>query len=138
MDITVNYLHVLVAAIVNMGIGAFWYSPAGFGKAWVKLMGFTSDQIAKAKEGSMTRTYLMSFVGSFVMSYVLAHMITILQLVTFRQGAELGFWLWLGFIATVFLNSVLWEGKAWKLFAINVSHYLAVLAISGGILAAWS
>ncbi len=35
----VNYLAVLVAAIVGMVVGFIWYSPKVFGKMWMKLSG---------------------------------------------------------------------------------------------------
>ena len=76
--------------------------------------------------------------GVLIMSYVLAHFVQIAQAVTFGQGMQLGFWIWLGFVVTSFLNSVLWEGKSWQLYALNISHYLVVLVLAGGILAAWS
>ena len=50
MALEVNYLAVLVAAIVNMVVGALWYSPLLFGKAWMKLTGFNKKQLKKAKE----------------------------------------------------------------------------------------
>ena len=127
---------VLVTAIISMAIGAFWYSPLGFGKVWTTLMGFSDEAMQKAKEKGMGKTYLASFIGTLVMTYVLGIFVVALERVTFTQGAQLGFWIWLGFVATTFLNSVLWEGKPLKLYAINISHYLAVLLVAGGILAA--
>ena len=39
-NVDVNYLAVLVAAIINMVIGSIWYSPSmGFGKSWMKYSG---------------------------------------------------------------------------------------------------
>lgn len=39
--VSINYLAVVVAAVVSMGLGAFWYSPLGFGKMWMNLSGIT-------------------------------------------------------------------------------------------------
>ena len=34
---TINYIAVLVSAVIGMAIGALWYSPLLFGKIWMKL-----------------------------------------------------------------------------------------------------
>ncbi len=34
-EVSVNLLAVLIAAVINMAIGALWYSPALFAKAWL-------------------------------------------------------------------------------------------------------
>ena len=46
----VNYLAVLVAAIVSMVIGGLWYSPLLFGNVWMKLSGITQKDVEKAKK----------------------------------------------------------------------------------------
>ncbi|MBI3026774.1 DUF1761 domain-containing protein, partial [Candidatus Woesearchaeota archaeon] len=49
----------------------------------------------------------------------------------------LGFWVWIGFLATTQIGMVLWEGKPIKLYIINTLHYLVVLAVMSAILAVW-
>lgn len=41
-----NYLAILVAAIVPLFVGALWYGPL-FGKRWLALMETTEEDIAK-------------------------------------------------------------------------------------------
>lgn len=38
--VPVNYLAILVAAVLSMVLGFLWYGPL-FGKEWTKLMGVT-------------------------------------------------------------------------------------------------
>src|SRR2546429_8655500 len=135
--IDINYWAVLVSAIVSMLIGAFWYSPAGFGKAWMQLMGIGKKDMDKATGKGMGSRYFMMFVGTLVMVYVLAYFVNYAGASDIMAGLQAGFWAWLGFIAPIMLSSVLWEGKPWKLYWINVTHYLVVLLVSGAILAAW-
>ena len=52
-------------------------------------------------------------------------------------GIETAFWLWLGFIATTQLATVLFEQRPLGLYLINVSYQLAGCALAGGILAVW-
>ena len=72
-EVPINYLAVLVAAIANMVIGSFWYSPKGFGKQWMALSGITPTNIDAAKAKGMQKTYAIAFVGSLLMSYILSH-----------------------------------------------------------------
>ncbi len=138
----INYLAVLVAAIASMVLGAWWFSPAGFGKAWMKEMGFTKEDMEKAKKKGMGKSYAIMFVGSLVMAGVLDHVITVSQQVSdfpeLKHGLIIGFGMWLGFIATVGLGMVLWNNKSWKLYCITMGYWLVLLLVMGGILSSWS
>ena len=134
--VTINYLSIFVAAVAQMALGMFWYSPAGFGKPWMSLMGLSPDQMAGKKEG-MGKKYALNALGALVMAYVLAHFIFYVGATTLTGGLQAGFWLWLGFVATVSLGGVLWENKPWKLYALNTGFQLAGLLLMGGILAVW-
>ncbi len=136
--IDINYWAVLVAAFASYVIGALWYSPLLFGKAWMELMGFTEKDMQDAKKKGMAKKYGIMFVSTLVMSYVLAHVVDYTESTTVIAGAQAGFWIWLGFIAPVSLGSVLWEGKSWTLWLINASYYLVVLLIMGAVLAVWA
>lgn len=140
--VPINYLAVLVAAIAQMAIGSFWFSTKGFGKQWMALSGITPGNIDAAKAKGMQKTYAIAFVGSLLMSYILAHALffasTYLQTSGVSAGLTTGFWNWLGFIAPVTLGSVLWEGKPWKLYALNNAYYLVSLLVMGVILAVWT
>ena len=134
--VDINYLAVLVAAIAAMAIGFLWYGPL-FGKEWKKLMGFTDKSMKEMKMTPM-QAMIGGFITTLIMSYILAHFIDYAQSATFMDGAVAGTWIWLGFIATVQLGIVLWEGKPVKLYVINTLHYLVALIVMGGILAIWA
>ena len=133
----VNYLAVLVAAIVAYAIGAFWYSPAGFGNKWIKLMNFKKKDLKKAKEKNMTNAYISTFVAQLVTAGVLAYFIESLNMMTVYQGAIVGVWAWLGFHATSMLGGVFWENKPWGLYYLNIGHSLVSLVVMGAIIGAW-
>lgn len=71
------------------------------------------------------------------MAYVLAHFLRYLGAGGGRAAVEAAFWLWLGFIATVTLGGVLWEGKPWKLWIFNNGYQLISLAVMAVILVKW-
>ena len=138
LSFAVNYLAVVVSAIVGMVIGALWYSQLLFGKMWMKLSGVTGKHIQKAKEKGMSKNYALAFLGSLLMSYILAHFVYYTQASTVLEGMQTGFWIWLGFVATIMLGMVLWEGKSWKLYFVKAAHELVALAVMGAILAVWA
>ncbi|TSC69668.1 MAG: hypothetical protein G01um101456_20 [Parcubacteria group bacterium Gr01-1014_56] len=135
--VPVNYLAVLVSAIVMMGLGFLWYGPL-FGKEWMRLSGFTPESMNAKAAG---KVYAISAIGALLMAFVMSHSLvfamTYLGESGIMAGLQTGFWNWLGFVAPVTVGVVLWEGKSWKLWAINSGYYLVALCMIGVILALW-
>lgn len=135
-DITVNHLAVLVAVIASVVVGFLWYGPL-FGKMWISLMGFTKKQMEEGKKKGMGKSYAIMILGAFVTAYVLAHFVQLLNAATVKDAISAAFWIWLGFIATVMLGTVLWEGKSWKLYSLNIAYQFVSLALQAVILTLW-
>jgi hypothetical protein len=135
--VDINYIAVLVAAIVSFVIGGLWYSPVLFGNLWMKLNKITQAQISAAKKKSMSKNYIGQFIVLLVTAYVLAYGVDFAQATTIGAGIQAGFWIWLGFVATFTFGSVLWQGKSFKLWVLDNAHNLLSLAVSGAILAVW-
>jgi surface polysaccharide O-acyltransferase-like enzyme len=132
----INYLAVLVAAILNMALGALWYSPAVFGKAWMELVGFKPEDAQKRMAG-MQRAYSLTFVASFVMAYALARVLWYAKVDSMGAGIMIGLLAWIGFVAATHGSNYLFEGKPFRLFTINAGYYLVALVIMGALLAVW-
>ena len=99
-------------------------------------MGKSEAELEEMKKGA-PRAYALSFLGAVVMSYVLAHIADYTQVTTVAAGAQAGFWLWLGFVVTTNLASVVFEGRPTGLYLINAGYYLVTLVVMGAILAVW-
>jgi uncharacterized membrane protein len=143
MEIPINYLAVLAAAISNMAIGFLWFGPL-FGNAWTSAMGWTESEMAAGREKMKKdgwKTYALQALGALVMAYVVAHYFvfasTYTQTFGIVGGLMVGFWSWLGFVAPISLGVVLWDGKPWKLFFVQAGYYLAALLAMGVIIALW-
>lgn len=142
MDIHINYLAVLVAAAAYFMIGWFWHTVL-FGKLWMKLMKI--DKLSKNEQKAMRKKMGMSmalnFVANLVVAYCMAFSVqsgaAFYHVAGVTLGFQTGFWIWLGFVATTQLNGVLWEGKSYLLYAINLGHYLLGFLAVGTILAVW-
>ncbi|MBX4196521.1 DUF1761 domain-containing protein [Candidatus Pacearchaeota archaeon] len=140
IDVAVNWWAVIVSALISMVLGMFWYSSL-FGNYWSRTtFGKSMAEMKKDMKKNpkpMGRLYLTAFIASLIMAYVLAHFVQYVGATSFSGGMQLGFWVWLGFVAPVQLSIVLWEGKPLKLYLVNTGHYLVYLLITGGLLAAW-
>lgn len=134
MMINVNLFAVLVAAVLNMLIGFVWYHPKVLGTQWMKLSGVTAKDI-EAGKSQMGKTYGMMMVAALVMAFVLGKFIQMAGATTIASGAMIGFWAWVGFVATVMLNTVMFEGRALKLYYLNVGYYFVAFLVMGAVLA---
>lgn len=133
----INYLAILVSAIAGMVVGYLWYGPI-FGKMWMSLSGITKEQIEAAKaKGGMGKNYAIAYVFAAVMAFVLGYFVNVLGVVDAGGAFQLTFWVWLGFIVTTMANSVLWDNKPWKLYFLNIAHYLVAIYIMALVLTLW-
>ncbi len=137
----VNYLAILVAAIASFVLGFLWHGPL-FGKLWISLSGITPEQMEAAKQKSMVKPMVGAFLAMLVMSYVMANVYDFASayygVVGITMGLMVAFWNWLGFVVTVSLNSVFWEGRSWKLWFFNVTYQLLTMALMAAIISVWA
>jgi hypothetical protein len=135
MQISINYLAVLIAAVVTFVIGGLWYSPALFGPRWMKAVGKSEQD---CKRTNMGMAYFGAFVSALMMAYVLALFIGFAQAKTILSGAGIGLWTWVGFIAAPKLSGYLFAGWPRDLYLINNGYHLVSLLVMGAILAVWT
>lgn len=136
-SVDINSGAVFVSTVVAFVIGALWYSPLLFRKAWIRLSGIKPGDMQKSKKKGMGKLYLGAFIALLVMAYVLAHFVRYVAASSASDGMQLGFWLWLGFVAPVQFGVVLWQSKPFKLFLIDTCNYLVILEVMASILAVW-
>lgn len=131
MNVEVNYVAVLLAAVAAMVIGYFWYSPTLFADTWVKSMG---KKMSDLKATNMNQAMALMFVGALIEAYVLKHMLSYAGAHDIMGAATGAFWIWLGFVAPLGLSGVLFEGKTWNWYYITVGCHLVTLLVMAGIL----
>ncbi len=129
----VNFIAVLIAAVLAMVLGFLWYGPL-FSKPWMKLVGMTKKDMEEQK-GSMGKTYGMMFVSALLTAWILSNFVGYAGAQTWSAGAMVGFWAWLGFVATTMFSNVLFEKKPFPLFLIDAGYHLVNLLVMGAVLA---
>lgn len=137
----INYLAVLVAAIVIFVLGGLWYSPMLFAKRWIALQGRTEEQMrAQAAAANMPLMYLSAFVCAFIQAWVMAMVIGHMSQVADMGVAHAAIFstlLWLGFAGTTSYATALFSGKPKQLWAIDSLYNLVSFVLAGIILAVW-
>jgi TRAP-type C4-dicarboxylate transport system permease small subunit len=129
MEAQVNNVAVLVAAVSSMVIGAWWYSPAGFGKQWSKLSGVTQEKMKASGNYGM----VLAVVRSLLTAYVLAHVVFLSHHFfgnsLMMDSLRTGFFVWLGFLAAPMAMRDAFEGKRKKLTLLNVANEFVILMV---------
>ncbi len=136
--IDVNWFAVLAATAFAMVLGMLWYGPF-FGKPWMKAMGMDPNapmSPEKKKEGMKAMSWNVPV--ALLSAYVLAHFVDYTASVTWMDGAQTGFWLWLGFQLPLIVQGKLYENKKNELLAINGAYQLVMLMGMGATLAYWA
>ncbi|MEK9157341.1 MAG: DUF1761 domain-containing protein [Patescibacteria group bacterium] len=133
--VEVSLIAPFVCAVANMVLGMVWYNPATpVGKMWMKESGHKMESMTEKQKKMMGFSYLIAFVCAYTMAYVLGHVLAFAETASYGEALQGAFWMWLGFVATVGTGVVLWEGKSWKLWAINTGYYLVAMLIMSTIL----
>ena len=129
----INYWAVIIAAIVNLIIGNFWYSPLILGNPWLKEHGFTEEDF---KDGLPMRMIMMiSFTASFIAALAIA-VFTGPQSDALN-GAVTGALIALCWITTSKANHLLFEHRSFKLFLIHAGYDICGYIIMGLIIGVW-
>jgi cellulose synthase/poly-beta-1,6-N-acetylglucosamine synthase-like glycosyltransferase len=138
MEVAVNYLAVLVAAVVSMALGFAWYSPAVLGKQWMKEKGYTPEGLKK-EQSQMGKWYGVSFVLSLLTAYLMWHVMVMSNAFFGNPMMQTGFttaiFMWLGFVMPTQATATIFGNKNWKLFGIDTGYQLVSLILMAVVLA---
>ena len=137
----INYLAVLVSAVIIFALGGLWYSPALFAKRWIALQNKTDEQMrAEAAGANMPAMYFVAFVCAFLQAWVLAMVIGHMSQVAEMGVAHAAIFstlLWIGLAGSTSYVTALFSGAPRQLWAINSLYNLVSFVIAGIILAVW-
>lgn len=136
---TINLAPVFVAAIAAFIIGFLWHGPL-FGAHWIRLMEIPQSQVdaMKAKGmGPMVPRMIAALFQQCVVAFVVAYLARALSITGAMPAIFLAVVLWLGFVVTTLLNSVLWENRRMALYLFNVAYHLASLIVISLIVSLW-
>ena len=132
----INYLAVLCALGLTLGLGVLWYSPLMFGRVWYRLKRYSPEEAEKLR-GSIRPAYVVTAVSYATMALVVAVLVAVLGLTSASEGMVLGFLVWAGFVFTTGLIANMFSERRFRSFMIDTIYQLACLLIMGSTIGAW-
>lgn len=141
MELFFTPIHVLCATIAGFLVGAIWYSPVLFMKAWLKGEGITKDQMPKRTTAYMVQINVYSFIAHGAMASVLAVIFDVLTIKSLMLAVIIGSLLTFGFIVTTQFITMVYtpKGKHYEMqsqikFLVGAGYYLVVVAVMSSVL----
>ena len=131
----INYLAVLVAAVVAWLAGAVWYT--AFSRTWATAHGMTPESLhAKRHQSAACLPFIVAFVAELVMAWLLAGILFHVGSVTVRRGVIAGALCWFGFVLTTMAVNNIFARRDRRLILVDGGHWLLVLLLMGAVLGA--
>lgn len=134
MDISsINWIAVIVAAILNFVLGGLWYSPILFGKAWQAENKLSDEDL---KKGNMVKIFGFSLLWSLIMSANLGMFLADPK-TDLAWGLTAGFLTGFGWVAMAIFIIGLFERKSTRYMLINAGYMTVSFTIMGLVIGAW-
>ena len=128
----INWLSVIVASLAAFAIGALWYSPVLFGKAWQKELKLSDEDI---KNANMPLIFGLSFIFMFIAAFVMDMFLGINA--TLATGIAAGILVSVAWIFTSIGITYLFARKSFRLIFIDSGYFIVYFVVMGAILGAW-
>lgn len=159
----INFIAVIVAALVTFVIGFLWYNPKVLGTKWMQSAGLSEEELQK---GNMVKIFGLSLLFSifiaFSLNFMVIHQFGAMGMIggddtldtikpsyfafmedygmafrTFKHGMLHGSLVAIFFAFPILAINALFEQKCWTYILINAGYWLVCLTIMGGIICAW-
>ncbi len=164
----INFLVLLIAAVIPMIVGFIWYNPKTLGTAWMQAAEISED---KMKGANMALIFGLSFVFAFLLAmaeqFMVIHQYHVYSIFqgdptmsdpnsatsmmindfmakygnnfrTFKHGALHGTITGLFVALPIIGTNALFERKSFKYIFINVGYWTITLALMGGVICAFA
>lgn len=132
----VNWLAVIVGAVVYFALGGFWYSPVGFGTAWMRSVGMTMPE---GEERPGAGIYATPLIGDLIAAVATGWLALATGSSTLAEGILLGLVVSVGYSVTQTASNATFnrlpEPMTW--FWITALHNVVGLTILAIIVSVW-
>lgn len=128
----INWLAVVVAAIVAFIVGMVYYSPQLFGKDMMASV----PRSRQNRKNSMTGPMIGAFIATLITAFVLEALIKAYGTTSYVGALKFAGAIWLGFYFAYGLVSLSFGQTTTRMFVINRVHDLIALAVVAVILIA--
>jgi hypothetical protein len=122
----IDFLTVVVSAIIATAIFILWFSDIVFGKVWKKY-----KNIKKSNWLYSTICFFLMFISALVLAFVELYF----QVTSFWDGVICGIIIWFGFVLPTLIFSTMFGENKIKLILLESMAFLVAYIAIGGILA---
>lgn len=132
-----NWLAVIVGAVIYFGLGAIWFAPPVLGRPWMASIGW--DESRQRPEMNPA-SYAGPAVFYLIASIVTAILAEATGTDTAAEGALLGLLVGVGYALTVTATDAVFDPnkpKPWTWFAISGAYHVVALVVVGILVAVW-
>ncbi|MHC1737664.1 MAG: DUF1761 domain-containing protein [Ignavibacteriaceae bacterium] len=127
----INYLAVIVSAILSFVIGSLWYGPL-FGKIWLKEIGLDPKELEQA---NMFKIFGTAFILTLIIGFNLAAFLGPDSDLT--SGLLYGALAGIGWVSASIGVVYLFGRKSFKLFLVDAGYQVVIYTLMGGIIGLW-
>jgi hypothetical protein len=130
----INYLAVIIAAVVAWLVSAGWYM--SLSRVYPAALGKTAEQCQlEMKKPGAFLPFIYAFVANIIIAWMLAGLLGHLGVgqVTLQNGVVSAAFLWFGFILTTLFVNYSFHGRTMRLILIDLGNWLLVLLVMGAI-----
>jgi uncharacterized membrane protein len=132
-----NWLAVIVAALTYFAIGAVWYAPPVFGKAWMAAGGMAMPEAGTRPSPAI---YLTPLVGSVLSAIALGMLAKATGTDSLEEGIALGLVVAIGFAVAISFVTAQFESEKPKPMvwgAVNAGYHVVGNLVAAIIVANW-
>jgi hypothetical protein len=163
----INWYIAFISALIPLIIGFIWYNPRVFGKAWLKSIKSTAEEMKGGKLWLIfSLTYLLGFFLSVAIMPIVVHQMSIFSVFandktmadpnsesslylkhfmdtygsnfrTFKHGAFHGVLTSIVFVLPIIGIIAMFERRGFKYVAIHTGYWLVTLTLMGGVICQW-
>ena len=132
--VDINWIVVLVAAVIGFVVGALWYGPL-LGDAWMRSLGWDPAEVRSQPRRNMRQLFSLVFVLQWVMATCLAFFIG--NAADAMTGALYGFLTGLPWVAFALAVNALFERKPASYIVINGAYWTITFTLMGLVIGAF-
>ncbi len=134
----INWLAVIVSAVVYYSIGAAWYSPALLGKPWMRSIGWDPDS---GPPEMTVKDYTVPLIAYFVAAIGVAMLAAATGSNSFGEGVALGLVLGIGVAAVIaYVTSAFDPTRKAPMtwFGVTAGYHVLGLLITAVVVSIWN
>jgi Protein of unknown function (DUF1761) len=133
---SLNPIAILAVSVLGFLIGAVWYSPLLFVKAWLEEMKITPEMMKDRPKG-MAKPMISALLLTVISTVTLATLLAACHVASPLKGAGLGLFVGMGLVAAREGTNAGFEMRTLRHFMIFAGHDVVLLVVQGAILAVW-